>query len=415
MFAFGRRLVPVLLTTMALVVTATPSSAAPTRAEPTVKPTGPAVDAYFGVDATVADLMRAQATTTAAAALLQQHVHRRSGHTGFTNLEVDDAAVVLRWKGALPTDVAAAVSRARSVAPVRVVQARHSLAELHAAAEGLAKEAETGGPGGVHTVTLKGDGSGILLGVTPDGRGAIGASKSSLGVPVQTYRAEPMVLLTRNNDSAPWWGGAAIANTNGRGNCSSAFAVSDSGTGQWLLTAAHCGTPPDYMNDGAGDRIGQVTRENWQHDVLLVSAAVRGTGQGRVLTGGPDANTNLPVGGWDHARPGELYCQSGVTTARTIGSQLCGLRVEPDFTKRACGYDSDNDWTCVSDLASARHVNGQTAVRPGDSGGPVYGISSSNRAIARGLVSATPDGGVTLYFQDYATVYADMGVRPIVG
>jgi hypothetical protein len=179
-----------------------------------------------------------------------------------------------------------------------------------------------------------------------------------------------------------------------------------------MLTAAHCGTPYDAFNDGTGERMGFANRENWQHDVLLVSASVTGPGQGLVHTGAPNTSTAVRIGGWAHAVPGEVYCQSGVTTAREIGSQQCGLTVQPDFTKRFCGTDSDNEKVCISDLVSASIASG-LAARPGDSGGPVYGLSSDNRAFARGLVSASVDGGRTLYFQDFATVYNDMLVWPV--
>jgi hypothetical protein len=77
-----------------------------------------------------------------------------------------------------------------------------------------------------------------------------------VGVPVEVVTSGEPELLTRIDDSAPWWGGSHMNNANGRGNCSSAFPVTNASGGQWMLTAAHCGTPYDAFNDGTGERMG---------------------------------------------------------------------------------------------------------------------------------------------------------------
>jgi hypothetical protein len=75
----------------------------------------------------------------------------------------------------------------------------------------------------------------------------------------------------------------------------------------------------------------------------------------------PYDNLVLPVHGWDWVYPGELLCQSGGSSARDIGGPVCNLRVERFNTDPA-------------DMVEAQQIHGQTAVRDGDSGGPVYRV-----------------------------------------
>lgn len=382
-------------------------SAVEATADINEKSTKPRIDAFMGVPADVVAMMKAQLKPSEAAQRLKNTL---PGGGGFANLLLDGDSVVLRWKGELPAQVTAAVQEARKLAPVRVEPAKYSYAELEKAADELADSLLTGPQSGARSVTILGDGSGLRVGT--NGSQKI-ASAPDVGVPVEFATTGTFEFYTRNDDSVPWWGGGVMNNTNGRGNCSAGFPVTDNSGAQWMLTAAHCGTPPDAFNDGAGERMGPSTREVWQHDILLVAATVRGTSQGHLFTGGRDQNTAVRIGGWAHAIPGEVYCQSGVTTAGVIGSQLCGLVVQPDFTRRVCGRDSDGDFTCISDLVAAAVQNG-TSARPGDSGGPVYGLSVDNQAFARGTVTGTPDGGRTLFFQDFATVYNDFGVWPVL-
>lgn len=370
------------------------------------KPTTPHADAFRGVPAEVVAMMKAQLEPSRAAQLLKNALPAGGG---FTNLLVDGDSVVLRWRGELPDQARSAVEQARKIAPVRVESARYSYAELEKAADDLADAVLTGPESGARSVTILGDGSGLRVGTTTNAKNV---SAPDVGVPVEFAPTGKFEFHTRNNDSAPWWGGGALNNANGRGGCTAGFPVTDGGGGQWMLTAAHCGTPPDTFRDGAGENVGQATREVWQHDILLVAAGVRGPSQGYLFTGGRDDHGAVRIGGWAHAIPGEVYCQSGITTAGAIGSQLCGLVVQPDFTRRVCGIDSDGDYTCASDLVAAATPSG-TSSRPGDSGGPVYGLSTDNRAFARGTVTGTPDGGRTMFFQDFATVYNDFGVWPV--
>ncbi|XVS67457.1 hypothetical protein ACQPYE_15780 [Actinosynnema sp. CA-299493] len=88
-------------------------------------------------------------------------------------------------------------------------------------------------------------------------------------------------------------------------------------------------------------------------------------------------------------------CRSGITSARTTGAPVCDIKVLFFYADR-------------EDLVEGEQVNGQPAARVGDSGGPVYGPSSSGGVIAKGTV--TRAAGARIGFQDFRTANRDFGV-----
>lgn len=159
---------------------------------------------------------------------------------GYLSVLLDGDTVVLRWKGELPKAAADAVEQARAIAPVRVEPAAYSYAELDKAAQQVADTLLVDSSSWAHTVTILGDGIGLRVGTEAQ---AAARSVPEAGVPIEVVTSGELGLLTRVDDSAPWWGGSHMNNANGNGNCSSAFPVTNSTGGQWMLTAAHCGTP----------------------------------------------------------------------------------------------------------------------------------------------------------------------------
>jgi hypothetical protein len=117
-----------------------------------------------------------------------------------------------------------------------------------------------------------------------------------------------------------------------------------------------------------------------------------------MYVGGLDSNAVTTVAGWDWTFPGEYLCQSGGSSARDIGGPVCGLRVEK--------YNTD-----PGDAVEARQVDGQPAVRGGDSGGPVYGPGANGTVIAKGINNYTYVGNNTILgFQDFGTATRDYGI-----
>ncbi|WP_146231908.1 chymotrypsin family serine protease [Lentzea atacamensis] len=383
---------------LAPAVAASPSSLS--------KSAQPVQDVFAGIDPKIAEAMRKQIAPGEAYKLLQPVVSQRI-YSGYMSAVVEDDRLVLWWKGDLPAPVRVAVESARRIAPIEIRSAKYSRAELDAAADELVKVTAAAG---IHSVAIRADGSGITVSKVP---GSGPAALTDFGVPVDTKYEEMPKFTSRQNDSAPWWGGTWAINAKGSGECSIGFPVTNASAGQWIITAAHCATPPDLMRDGAREDIGRASIENWQHDILLVNASVMGAGQGYINTGGATDGTSVRIGGWQDSLPGEYYCQSGANSGSQTGAHVCGLRVEPNFMRELCDVDSDGDRFCATDLVAARNDSGGLAVRFADSGGPVYGLTTDNRAIARGVISGGGDNLRVMYFQDWRTIWDDFRVWPV--
>lgn len=329
------------------------------------------------------DRMRAQLPLVEAADVVSAEV-RRGPAGGFAGISLAEDHVRLWWKGALPARVAAAVERAGDVAEVQVEPARHSEAELRAAAARL----EAAGDPAVHAIKLPADGSGLVLGTTAPV--AASAAASVAGVPVRTVVEEPLAPVSRQNDAPPWKGGATIVL--GNAACTSGFAVRNGANQRFLLTAGHCGNPGVRVTDPTGEFIGNAGAKHADHDIMLIPT---GSVVNRQYVGGGDSNTTEIVRGWGDVYVGEYLCQSGVTSARETGNPVCNIKVLFFYADR-------------EDLVEGEQMNGQQAARPGDSGGPVYGPAAGGGVIAKGTVTRV--AGARIGFQDFRTADRDFGV-----
>ncbi|SCL13719.1 Cellulose binding domain-containing protein [Micromonospora nigra] len=334
--------------------------------------------------------MLAQAPLVDAATGLKATVDR-GGARGFAGLGLVDDHVTLWWKGALPADVRAAVATARRIAPVEVVAARYSRVELSAAATRLAPVTDR--HDAVHRVRLRADGSGVEVAVEP---GIAVPALPATGVPTAVVRTEELAPRSREDDAAPWSGGARIWAGAG---CTSGFGVRDAGsTDTYVLSAGHCGDLGAQWTDGAGEPIGVQTHRNADHDTMLITTASPG---GHLYVGGSHDNVRARVVGWTEVFPGQLLCQSGATSAWTIGRPVCNLRVEFHYDDR-------------EDLVEATQLDGEDSARGGDSGGPVYAVNADGTVLAAG--TTTRSAGPGFGFQDFATARDDYGdIVPVTG
>jgi hypothetical protein len=342
-----------------------------------------------GLSAADQDRMHRQRPLVSAAAQIRWEIERHR-HPGYAGLTLAGGHVALWWKGPVPAAMATVVARASGIAPIRLHAAAYSLAELRAAAARI-RAGRTGAA--VHSIKLVPDGSGLIAGVRPADRTAAVATLATVGVPVTVVAEEPLRPVSRDDDSAPWKGGATIVNTNQSTACTAGFGVRSGGT-SYLLTAAHCGQSGHRIQDARGEFIGNVGPRHQDHDVALVPT---GSVDGLVYVGGPADNATTAVEGWGWTFVGEYLCQSGVTSSRQVGGPVCNLKVLFFYADR-------------EDLVEAEQTNGQTAARPGDSGGPVYSVSGSGRLVAKG--TTTRVAGARLGFQDFGTAWRDFGVTP---
>jgi hypothetical protein len=318
----------------------------------------------------------------------------RTSDPGYAGIVLGEREVTVWWKGAVPKPVDAVVGRQARRVPVKVATAAHTRAELADAAAKVRTWLDANPNSGVHGVKSPGDGSGLVLAAHPAAGVQASTSLSTLSgqvdVPLSIRYEEPMREVSRQDDSAPWWGGARTWNQTANTLCTSGFGVRDAANRRYLLTAEHCGQVGHRIADGKGEFIGTVSAGHDDHDIGLIPA----NSENRMYTGGGDSSTGANVVGWGHVFVGQYLCQSGVTSAAATGGPVCDLKVI--FF-----------WQDREDLVEAEQVQGQTAARGGDSGGSVYS-SASGGVVANGTV--TRAGGARLGFQDFATANRDFGV-----
>ena len=316
---------------------------------------------------------------------------------GYAGIVLEEGLVALWWKGPVPSRILRVVDEANKVAPVQIFEARHSRAELRAAAAQIRRQF---GRDVIHGIGDPGDGSRLILAVPPhkadaQSRSSIMSAMPAVGVETEVVYEEEPELLSRNDDSPPWKGGAVIVNATIGAGCTSGFGVLAAGQPA-ILTAGHCATANGQrIQDGSGEFIGNSAQKTG-HDQMIVPTS---STTNRIYVGPRVSNTTKTVTSWEPCFIGELLCQSGTTTAQAIGSELCRLRVDRFAT------DSES-------LVEAVQLDGQQGARPGDSGGPLYSDLGSN-VIAKGTMTWV--AGSRVGFQDIPTANQDFGGIQIPG
>jgi hypothetical protein len=350
-------------------------------------------------------LMLAQRPLVEAATLLRAEVDRGK-YTGYAGIVLNGTdSLTLWWKGALPASMATVVAQATRIAPVRIGKALYSRAEIKAAAAQL--RAQLRADSQVHTIQYHDDGKGLTLVAhetsaaerslmsDSDRAQALAAELPKVGVATQVIFRQQLAPISRNDDAAPWKGGAVIVNATIGAGCTSGFGVLAAGNPA-ILTAGHCATANGQrFQDGSGEFIGNAAQKT-NHDQLIIPTS---SASNRMYVGNRQSNTTKLVTGWEPCFIGELLCQSGTTTAEAIGSELCGLQVD--------SFDQDTE-----SLVEAHQINGQQGARPGDSGGPLYSERGAD-VVAKGTMTRV--GGANIGFQDVATANQDFGGIQIPG
>jgi hypothetical protein len=407
-----------------------PSAVAAAQAGKTPAPTPPGAGSSNDQPPAIKSVMDRQARIDPAAQLINAEAMRES-NSGFAGLAFEGSGLTLYWKGALSEGLAAAVTQARRTAPVHVTAAKYSAAELQAAGARIHQAVKAKGSSTIESIAYRPDGSGLDVAEMP-------ASEVAAFARVKGHRpvasatqvladAHPAVSVhmvagtgglrlaaaTRTADSAPWNGGdawAAIRNGVARSQCTTGFGVHNSGGSSWMLTAAHCATAPDVAYQGVVPSVslqymGPVQNEVYNRDLIIINTS----SWHWIFDGPPNTTTTKNVTGWAYWSSGQLVCQSGY-----VSGTVCGISQDysQDITVSCSTPDSDNDCGyTIYGLIRCHQVNGTTAARPGDSGGPVFTVNSTG-VTAKGITSA--GSGSEFYFQDWADVIANYGAYPNV-
>lgn len=285
------------------------------------------------------------------------------------------------WKGAVPATVRGLLGADPQVA-VTVQPADYTERELQAAVSRLMATrpaASTNAAARVIAAGPRDDASGLQVEVTGDvavARGLAGVRET--GMPVTIEAGTLPHEASRLNDSPPYWGGARYSTSTG--SCTTGFAVLQ-GTSTRMLSAGHCARAAGQdAFDGGGDLMGMVgTRAGGTLDALLINAS----SAGRVFNNDAAGNefTN-PVLGRHFNDVGGYVCTSGSFSGTRCNIKITDSGLTHDFT------DSDGVVHTYSHLVKGKQQDGTNAAGNGDSGGPVFDVTSDGLSVyAKGTIT----------------------------
>ncbi|MEU8267538.1 hypothetical protein AB0B89_10245 [Sphaerisporangium sp. NPDC049002] len=339
----------------------------------------------------------------------------RAAGTGFAGvvLDVPDGIVHLYWKGAAPKAVDAVAAKAPRGVRVRVHPAAYSADELRERADEIIRSRGLSAGGDVHRVTPLADGSGLELGVTRAAGTAAGNAPADPMVVNTEVESAPTPYDGRWGGASPFEGGIQI------GECSTSFGGLMSPAGpDWvypakLITAAHCYSVGDQVRTGNSATGGPVVIGHVEAVNPALDSALIAVDSGKFVTGWmwdggvlDGSEFTKPVVGTSAARKGSLVCSSGAWS---------GAHCDIKITKT----DSTLDWgTHISRAVSiGDQLQGELASGSGDSGGPVFTLTSDfSSVLAAGVIIGGDDGrpatctyrsnrcSTRLFFTDFRTV-----------
>ncbi|MFC0627880.1 hypothetical protein [Kribbella deserti] len=230
-----------------------------------------------------------------------------------------------------------------------------------------------------------------------------------IGIDPEIVRLKPgrPERMDRLNDTANGghWGGARIASA--LKYCTAGFSVVRRAiNARASVTAGHCGANGTYWRSGSnyyGTTNGRVNYPDY--DQALLTGSSYGP---KIWTygAGDTAQTRTVSSAADPA-VGQLICQSG-----SFSNSICGIRVD-SLSAKYCDPDG-----CTTYVIRGTK-SGETVIRGGDSGGPVYTKPGSTTATIRGMAFA---GGncassrcTTIYAERYDSIAGHLNVYALTG
>ncbi|MCI4066978.1 S1 family peptidase [Micromonospora sp. R77] len=293
---------------------------------------------------------------------------------GGIRLRVADRAVDLWWKGDVPPEVKEEINRAVD-GGIRVelggsAYTQRELVDVTEALPDRWKEFP-----GMVDVSPAVDGSGLLVGVAKD----VDTTGWDFGVPATVVRSEQVQQTSRQNDSPPWWGGAALRTPSG--SCSTGFAVVRRTlwweTSRGVLTAEHCAPGGGVaVTDPTGELIGRAEPAPARR--LSDSLYVPTRSGNRIYDGGVGVGEfSKPVVGAVGNFPGQFVCTSGAFSG--VHCNIVTTRINALFFLSGGSF--------VSSGALGTQIDGRAAAGSGDSGGPVFTLTGGfSQTRAAGLI-----------------------------
>jgi hypothetical protein len=200
----------------------------------------------------------------------------------------------------------------------------------------------------------------------------------------------------RQNDTSNggFYGGARIRTS--VGTCTSAFSWRYDGY-KAMITAGHCTTSGGAVSTPV-ETMGTVVKDTWSNskgtvlidgqsayhgDASLIKLSGSKTSAARIYVGSSTSTSSRAVGAmWSRrASSGDQYCTGGATTGEMCGWKVNAIRINHKYS----------DGTVIKN--AVRGIKQGQCTIGGDSGGPVYTVTSAGKVVAKGIHSGTGGGG----------------------
>lgn len=367
---------------------------------------------------------------------------------GFSGL-VDDIEmnnITVYWKGQPPASLVTAAQT--SVTPghtgptITIASAPFTHLQLLASQDSIGF-APNIAQSGLSEVLMNPEGTGLTLGFdngTDLARFEQNppAEMSSIGVPVSYVVSGSAQPLARINDTNPFKGGAEIEDLQGASFCSSGFGVHFSQPDPithlkyFMLTADHCRSSDtlgdddfytgDFLKFSHASHIGYSFNTGLPtYDAMTMTTngpLLGGKSDYKIYIGAYNSNLTSPVLSGSSAQVGDYVDVSGSFSGEVDLNQVTETAALEFLTIRGQSFPTRADL--------AEQIQGEGAVGPGDSGGPVYEVGSGGE-IAEGInsfgltsypagcfgIQATQRGGTCFWqwgFVDLPSILTNMGV-----
>lgn len=322
------------------------------------------------------------------------------GAKGFAKIRNDilQLHTTIYWKGQPPKEVQQLEGTRPNGVEVLIVRSRFSQDDVARASARVVQASQARVMPPVERVQANQDFSGLLVGFTQDRIRGVDKVRTRAsvaevtGMPTEIMEVPELVPASRQNDIAPWRGGAQIRL--GSSFCSTGFAVSVPSTGEGrILSAGHCNpSGGGAWSDGIGQQFtlggGDVRVDLRPLDTMLINPVGETVG---AVYGGPwNAPTShgryrLNVATASTSSEGDTLCVSGA-----MSGERCNLFVDQANVFNTCPNDPPGREQCRYDIALS--VFDIAAIAQGDSGGPAYTNRSDGRISARNIISGAFTG-----------------------
>jgi hypothetical protein len=209
--------------------------------------------------------------------------------------------------------------------------------------------------------------------------------------------------LSRQNDSAPFWGGAAVTDfaSPTTHTCTTGFTVKNAAGTRFLTTAGHCfGLSVNVFSPYLANQTGKITNKAPfpNRDMELIGTKTYGP---VIYTGDAVGVASTVKGASDPVEGRNIYCYSGEKTADN-----CGYTVT-DSSFNYCDADG-----CTPDSLQFTYAGCQA--QSGDSGAPFYlDFAYGGYPYIRGMVYANLNG--YCYGHKWSSISSYFGVSIVTG